>query len=195
MQFHHRDRENKPFPAGNAAAGGRLSAAAWLAAVCVLLLTPVSCGTRRQLAPGADSPAELSRRFGLRITEKDNLRLYAVASQWMGTPYRFGGASRQGVDCSNFVSAVYRDVYGKRLAASSAGILSSNCRKVRRSGLREGDLVFFRTDRRKTKTPNHVGVYLKNNKFVHAATSRGVTVSSLSEPYYQRAWITGGRVK
>jgi lipoprotein Spr len=166
-----------------------------VALLCCLLLLCTSCGTRRQLTPRADSPAELSRRFGMRITKKDNLRLYATASQWMGTPYRFGGLSRRGIDCSGFTSVVYREVYGKRLAASSADILKYNCRKVRRSGLREGDLVFFRTDRGNRKIPNHVGVYLKNNKFVHASTSRGVMVSSLSEPYYLRTWITGGRVK
>jgi lipoprotein Spr len=90
---------------------------------------------------------------------------------------------------------VYREVYGRRLAGSSANMLKYNCRQVRRSGLREGDLVFFRTDGGSRKIPNHVGVYLKNDRFVHASTSRGVTVSSLSEPYYLRTWITGGRVK
>jgi lipoprotein Spr len=131
----------------------------------------------------------------MRITEKDNLRLYTTASQWLGAPYRYGGISRRGIDCSGFVSVIYREVYGKRLTASSADMLKYHCRKVKRSALREGDLVFFRTDRGNRKIPNHVGVYLKNNKFVHASTSRGVTVSNLSEPYYLRTWITGGRVK
>jgi lipoprotein Spr len=131
----------------------------------------------------------------MRITSKDNLRLYTVASQWIGTPYRYGGNSRRGVDCSGFASILYQDVYGKRLMDSSANMLRYNCKKVRRSGLREGDLVFFRTDRGNRKIPNHVGIYLKNDKFIHATTSKGVTISSLSEPYYLRAWITGGRVK
>ncbi|WP_286076278.1 C40 family peptidase, partial [Parabacteroides goldsteinii] len=61
--------------------------------------------------------------------------------------------------------------------------------------LQEGDLVFFKTGGGKKKTPNHVGIYLKNGKFIHTSTSRGVMVSSLSEPYYTRSWITGGRVK
>jgi lipoprotein Spr len=113
----------------------------------------------------------------------------------MGTPYRYGGSNRRGIDCSGFAAMLYREVYGKPLAASSAGMLKYNCRKVRRSALREGDLVFFRTDRGNKKEPNHVGVYLKNDKFVHASTSSGVRVSSLSEPYYLRSWITGGRVK
>ncbi|MDR2341562.1 MAG: C40 family peptidase, partial [Campylobacteraceae bacterium] len=59
----------------------------------------------------------------------------------------------------------------------------------------EGNLVFFRTDNGDKKTPNHIGIYLKEDKFVHASTSKGVIVSSLDEPYYKKAWISGGRVK
>lgn len=162
----------------------------------LVALLATSCGTRKQVpVAGVDSPAALSRRFGMRITAKDNLYLYTVVSRWMGTPYRFGGNTRRGVDCSGFVVILYREVYGKRLAASSADMLKYNCRKVKRYGLREGDLVFFRTDRGRRKIPNHVGIYLKNDKFVHASSSKGVMVSSLSEPFYLRSWITGGRVK
>lgn len=167
-----------------------------VAALFFIALLATSCGARRQLpAAGADSQAALSRRFGMRITAKDNLKLYTVASQWLGTPYRFGGNTRRGVDCSGFVVILYREVYRKQMAASSADMLKYNCRKLKRSALREGDLVFFRTDHGRRKIPNHVGVYLKNGKFVHASSSRGVMVSSLSEPYYLRSWIAGGRVK
>ena len=113
----------------------------------------------------------------------------------MGVPYRSGGLTRRGVDCSGFVMNVFREVYGKSLARSSADMLKRNCKKVGRAKLKEGDLVFFRTGRGKRKVPNHVGIYLKNGKFIHASTSRGVIVSSLSEPYYVRTWLTGGRVK
>jgi lipoprotein Spr len=166
-----------------------------IAALLSIVWLCVSCGTQRHLPAGQDSPTKLSHRLGMRITTKDNLRLYTVASQWIGTPYRYGGNSKRGVDCSGFASILYRDVYGKRLMGSSAGMLRYNCKKVKRSGLREGDLIFFRTDRGNRKTPNHVGIYLKNDKFIHATTSKGVTISSLSEPYYLRALITGGRVK
>ncbi|MDR1500715.1 MAG: C40 family peptidase [Tannerellaceae bacterium] len=163
--------------------------------IVVLVALSASCGVQRRTVAGADRMGELSGRLGLRVTGKDNLRLYTVASSWLGAPYRFGGMSRRGVDCSGFAIILYSEVYGRRLASSSAGILKNNCKKIRRSTLREGDLVFFRTDNGSRKTPNHMGVYLKNNKFVHASTSRGVIVSSLGEPYYTRSWITGGRVK
>lgn len=154
-----------------------------------------SCKTRQQYLPGTPSPHELSAKLGVRVTSSDYRYLYAEAAGWLGAPYRAGGNSRRGVDCSGFVSLVYKKAYGKQLYRSSADILKRNCKKISRSNLQEGDLVFFYTGKGKKKTPNHVGIYLKSGKFVHASTSRGVIVSNLSEPYYLRTWLTGGRVK
>lgn len=162
----------------------------------ILLLSVFSsCKTRQQYLPGTPSPRELSARLGVRVTESDYRYLYTEAADWLGTPHRIGGNTKRGIDCSGFVSLIYKKVYGKQIRRSSADILKFNCRKISRTDLREGDLVFFYTGKGKKKTPNHVGIYLKNGKFVHASTSRGVTVSSLSEPYYLRTWLTGGRVK
>ena len=164
----------------------------WVGIIVTMVLT--SCGTR---APRYDfqSLAHAAVRLDMDIDEKDNHALYIEAARWMGVPYRYGGKTMRGVDCSGFVMNVFREVYGKSLARSSADMLKRNCRKVGRAKLKEGDLVFFRTGRGKRKVPNHVGIYLKNGKFIHASTSRGVIVSSLSEPYYVRTWLTGGRVK
>ena len=90
--------------------------------------------------------------------------------------------------------AWYASPDGRKHKAGS-GLLRVCGKKVSRSKLQEGDLVFFRTGSGKKKVPNHVGIYLKNGKFIHTSTSKGVMVSSLSEPYYTRTWITGGRVK
>lgn len=161
-----------------------------------LLLT--SCGSKKQqvvLPADFKGPNELSRLYGVRITPNDNIFLYNEGAKWLGTPHRTGGLTKKGIDCSGLVSIIYREVYGKQLARSSADMLKHNCKKVGRSNLAEGDLVFFRTDSRRTKTPNHVGIYLKNGRFIHTSTSRGVMVSSLSEPYYTRTFITGGKVK
>lgn len=166
----------------------------------VLLLIPClfACGSKPQrVALPADfkGPKELSRLFGVRLTPDDNIFLYNEGARWLGVPHRLGGLTKKGVDCSGFVTAVFREVYGKQLARSSAEMLKHNCKKVKRSDLREGDLLFFRTGKGKKHVPNHVGIYLKNGRFIHASTSKGVIVSSLSEPYYVRTWIIGGRVK
>lgn len=163
------------------------------------LMLLIACGSRKSesVALPADfkGPKELERLYGVRITPNDNIFLYNEGARWLGTPHRLGGSTKRGVDCSGFVAIVYREVYGKQLARSSADMLKRNCKKVSRPNLREGDLVFFHTGKGKRNVPNHVGIYLKNGKFIHTSTSSGVMVSSLSEPYYQRTWITGGRVK
>jgi cell wall-associated NlpC family hydrolase len=73
-------------------------------------------------------------------------------------------------------------------------MLKKNCRKISRRKLKEGDLVFFNTSKSKSYV-NHVGIYLKENKFLHASTLKGVNVSNLDEDYYRKTWICGGRVK
>ena len=168
--------------------------------IFILLLCLASCGSKKQqkVALPADfkGPKELARLYGVRITPDDNIFLYNEGARWLGVPHRLGGLTKRGVDCSGFVTIVYREVYGKRLARSSAEMLRYNCKRVSRGNLQEGDLVFFNTGRRgKNRTPNHVGIYLKNGKFIHTSTSKGVVVSNLSEPYYTRTWLTGGRVK
>jgi len=162
---------------------------------CLLLFS--SCKSKQRVILPADfkGPKELSRLYGVRLTPDNNIYLYNAGAKWLGVPYRYGGSTRKGVDCSAFTAIIYREVYGKQLSRSSADILKHNCKKVGRSRLEEGDLVFFRTDGKRSKSPTHVGIYLKNGRFIHASTSRGVIVSSLSEPYYTRTWITGGRVK
>lgn len=166
--------------------------------ILLFVLTLTSCGSKKQrVALPADfkGPKELSRLYGVRLTPDDNIFLYNEGAKWLGVPHRMGGLTKKGVDCSGFVAIVFREVYGKQLARSSVDMLKHNCKKVNRANLKEGDLVFFRTGKGRKKVPNHVGIYLKNGKFIHTSTSSGVIVSSLSEPYYVRSWLTGGRVK
>ena len=166
--------------------------------ILLFFLALTSCGSKKQcvvLPSDFKGPKELSRLYGVRLTPNDNIFLYNEGARWLGVPHRMGGLTTKGVDCSGFVALVFREVYGKQLARSSADMLKHNCKKVSRANLKEGDLVFFRTGKGRKKVPNHVGIYLKNGKFIHTSTSNGVIVSSLSEPYYVRTWLTGGRVK
>lgn len=163
-----------------------------------IFIVLTGCGSKKQqvaLPSDFKGPKELSRLYGVKITPDDNIFLYNEGAKWLGVRHRLGGSTKKGVDCSGFVAIVYREIYGKQLARSSADMLKYNCKKVSRAKLQEGDLVFFRTGSGKKKIPNHVGIYLKNGKFIHTSTSNGVRVSSLSEPYYVRTWLTGGRVK
>ena len=120
-------------------------------------------------------------------------RLLVDASEWIGTPYRAGGDSKRGTDCSGLVSQLYKKVYHTRLSRSTDGQLKESS-KISRRNLREGDLVFF-TSRASRKKVAHVGIYLKDGKFIHASTSQGVIVSNLREKYYTQHWLCGGRIK
>lgn len=153
-----------------------------------------SCGSKKILY-NPDEVAYLSQQLNISISNDDPvIPLYAEVSLWLGTPYRFGGSTKKGTDCSGFVSQVYQRVYGKKLERSSDAQAKKNVRNVRKGSLKPGDLVFFRT-LKKSKKIDHVGIFLKDGYFIHASTSRGVIVSSLNEEYYKRNWQKGGRVK
>ena len=137
--------------------------------------------------------AQASVRLGMDIELTDNHKLYVNAAEWIGTPYRAGGDSRHGTDCSGLVSQLYKKTYRMRLSRSTDGQLKES-NKIARRNLREGDLVFF-TSRSSRKKVAHVGIYLKEGKFIHASTTRGVIVSQLNEPYYTKHWISGGRTR
>ena len=138
--------------------------------------------------------AKASIKLGIDIDMTDNHKLYVESAEWIGVPYRWAGDSKRGVDCSGFTSQIYKKVYKKKLERSTDGQKGKDCYQITKRHLREGDLLFFSSQRSKKKVA-HVGIYLKNNKFVHASTSRGVIVSDLNEDYYRRHWISGGRVK
>ena len=137
--------------------------------------------------------AQASVRLGMDIELTDNHKLYVNAAEWIGTPYRAGGDSRHGTDCSGLVSQLYKKTYRMRLSRSTDGQLKES-NKIARRNLREGDLVFF-TSRSSRKKVAHVGIYLKDGKFIHASTSQGVIVSSLKEKYYTQHWLCGGKSK
>jgi lipoprotein Spr len=117
--------------------------------------------------------------------------LYFNAYEWAGTRYSYGKAVKQkGTDCSGFVSSVFREVYCLELSRSSVGIWPQT-KPVENQDLKEGDILFFQI---KKGSISHVGIYLGNNKFIHAAVKGGVIVSDLGEPYYARYFFSGGRV-
>lgn len=108
-------------------------------------------------------------------------KLLTEAERWIGVPYKWGGQSMDGVDCSAFVGNVYKAV-GISLPRTSTQQYESISKKV--DNPKVGDLVFFTF----TSSPiSHVGMYVGNNKFIHASTSRGVIVQNLEDkPYSQK---------
>lgn len=161
----------------------------------LLLGLIISFSSCRTSAPRLDykALAKASIRLGVDINLEDNHKLYMESADWIGVPYRGGGDSKRGTDCSGLTYQVYRKVYRTQLPRNTED-LKKKSNKVSKRNLREGDLVFF-TSRNSGKKVAHVGIYLKNRKFIHASTSKGVIVSNLNEDYYTKHWISGGRIQ
>lgn len=106
--------------------------------------------------------------------------LWQVFSRYEGAPYRYGGTTASGFDCSGFIQTAYREAYGLQLPRTTSALRSAG-QAVGRDQVRQGDLVFFRIRGKE----QHAGIYMGNGRFVHASTSAGVTESSLSSPYWQ----------
>ncbi len=160
-----------------------------------IILVCLLCGcVSSHMVTNTDDTRAISSKLGIQLSpKKDNIVLYRECASWLGTPYKFGGTTRKGVDCSGFVQSVYKTVYNKKLCRESIDMLRVDCNRISKHHLHEGDLVFFHTGNK--RKPNHVGIYLKNGKFVHASSSKGVMISDLSETYFLDTWHTAGRVK
>ncbi|ADO48353.1 NlpC/P60 family protein [[Enterobacter] lignolyticus] len=110
---------------------------------------------------------------------------------WRGTPYRYGGASRRGVDCSAFVMMTLRDKFAIQLPRETRQQAQIGT-KIDPDDLLPGDLVFFKTG--SGDSGLHVGIYDTDNQFIHASTSQGVTRSSLDNVYWRKNFWQARRI-
>ena len=156
-----------------------------------------------ETTPNTDSQKPVPGGYGLvdekwaaldiKLGRHDNKKLYKELKSWLGTPYAHARQDKGiGTDCSGMVMMVYQEVFNINLNRNSAKILEQNCRVISLDDLREGDLVFFCTSN--DERVSHVGIYLKDNKFVHASSSRGVVVDDLRQNYYATHFHAAGRV-
>jgi lipoprotein Spr len=132
-----------------------------------------------------------SLKMDVAVEEVANMPLFQKIDEWWGTPYCLGGNSKGCVDCSFFTMDVMQSIYKTSLKRTAAEQYEQST-KINWDQLKQGDLIFFKTEGR--RTISHVGIYLTNNKFVHASTSQGVTISDLADPYWQRRLYSLGRV-
>jgi len=131
----------------------------------------------------------LSQIMGVALSTTSNVKLFQFVYDWIGTPYRFGGSSKKGIDCSAFTKELYSKVFNLDIQRNSRDIFSM-VSPVKKDELKEGDLVFFKIH---SRSISHVGIYLGNNKFAHAS-SKGVAISNLDDDYYSRYFYRGGRL-
>jgi len=121
----------------------------------------------------------------------NNLPLLARIDEWWGTRYCLGGSTKNCIDCSAFSVEIMKNVYGIQLPRTAQEQFN-NSEKISIDDLKEGDLVFFQTSGRAI---SHVGIYVANNKFVHASTSGGVTITDMDDKYWKARYKGAGRVR
>jgi len=131
----------------------------------------------------------LSQIMHVAVSATSNMKLFNFVYDWIGTPYRFGGNSKKGVDCSAFTKQLYDQVFNLDIKRNSRDIFSM-VSPISKDDLKEGDLVFFKIH---SRSISHIGIYLGDGRFAHASL-RGVAISNLDDAYYSRYFYKGGRV-
>jgi len=150
-------------------------------AIFILIMLLAGCSSHR--APPPNERLSDSITVIAQLNEQLN--------HWRGTPYRYGGLSRGGVDCSGFVYLTFRDRFAMQLPRSTIDQTDIGTR-IDKSDLLPGDLVFFKTG--SGENGLHVGIYDTDNTFIHASTSQGVIRSSLDNVYWRKVFWQARRI-
>jgi len=116
--------------------------------------------------------------------------LYTQYAEWKSVKYKWGGISKSGIDCSGFVYRTFADKFNIKLPRTTKQQVNRGTTVNQQSELSAGDLVFFKTG----LYQRHVGIYLKNRRFLHVSTSKGVTISHLDNSYWRKKYWTAIRV-
>lgn len=161
----------------------------FLVSLLVAVVFMSSCSTSKTVRGNEGYKSSATQKT---VAAKDS-KLVKEAKSWLGTKYKYGGCSKDGTDCSGFVMQVYLKVYDIKLPRTSKQ-QHEYCKAIKKTQLKVGDLVFFATGKNRN-TVSHVGLYIGNNEFIHASSSKGVVVSRLDQNYYLRTYVSGGRVE
>lgn len=149
----------------------------------------VGCGSvpERKAASSSSVKQVSGKQYN---SPKVGKRVVQAAQGVVGKPYRYGGASVKGFDCSGLVYFSYKKA-GLKVPRTALS-LYYNTKHIKKSELRKGDLVFFKLTRKKT---SHVGIYAGKNRFIHAPSSgKKVMISKLSDPYWREHFVVAGRI-
>ncbi len=157
-------------------------------AICHPFIAAVPALVSMILIAGCGSSKTASRSdadFSFEDIGKERRIILLESRKWLGTPYRYGGDTMDGADCSGFVSRVFEKV-GIALPHRASDMYLQGT-GVTREVMRPGDLVFFE----RTAGPGitHVGIYIGREQFIHASTSKGVITSTLRDTYYERHYV------
>jgi len=144
-----------------------------LVTLLILFTIIAGCGSK---------PAVKVRPTQSRFTAADKNKLSYVARGYLGTPYRYGGMTKRGFDCSGLLVKVFSEALSIKIPRTVRSQYTASY-AVRPGKVQVGDIVFFKI---KGERLNHAGMLIGKGKFIHATRSRGVVISSLDDKYYRR---------
>lgn len=179
----------------------------FITAILSVMLGMVSCSTSRRGVAVAKQPESktVTKDNGGRDKARDRhtppgamhadtKRLLSEAESWLGTPYKFGGNDREGVDCSGLVVQVYEKALDIKVPRTSRA-QRDYCASLSKSDLIPGDLIFFATGKEEGRV-THVGIFVGEGRMIHASTAKGmVVVSEISTPYFNSHYVGSGCVE
>lgn len=137
-----------------------------------------------------DAEFAVNSKIPISASMEGNKELYLFYNEWFGTPYLLGGTTKAGIDCSAFVQKAYLSVYKKSIPRTTKEQVTIGA-PVSKSNLTQGDLVFFSID----KKTRHVGLYLGNQHFMHASTSKGVIISRIDTLFWEKHFTGARRIE
>jgi probable lipoprotein NlpC len=150
-----------------------------------VLLSITACSTLPKAVPSSNPNTLAYSHLGTNMSDAPQVKeqLLSQLTQWKGVPHKFGGLSKQGIDCSGFLHLIFSQEFGIKIPRTTEYQMQKGV-VVAQDELIPGDLIFFITG----FNQRHVGVYMGENQFMHTSSSRGVMISKLSNPYWSRVY-------
>lgn len=163
----------------------------WFSVTALALSVFTTSCTTTQKQPAVVNPDLNQAGTAQKQSQANNVeqRILKEYRHWKGTRHRLGGTGSQGIDCSGFVKAVYKDVFNINLPSTTKAQVRQG-KSVSFNGLQPGDLVFFKPP----NYPRHVGILLSRSQFVHASKTKGVTISKIDAHYWGKYYWTARRI-
>jgi len=176
----------------------------------LIAFTIASCSTKRHISKQNTNKAihiETQEKVEVQVQKKqldstDNLKtqkpkkktsvkhkLETHYKKYKAIPYKYGGTSIKGFDCSGFVQFTYKNIFNIKLPRTTRLMLKEGA-PIKKSQLKIGDLVLFRT----SKHYRHVGIFMGDNLFMHVSTKKGITKSNLNKPYWLKRYLASRRI-
>lgn len=159
-------------------------------AVVLTFLIFIGCQVHPRYRKGGEERPGVVENLDKTRTTEDKLKFGLILQSYLGKPYKGTSKYDPGLDCSSFTGEVFRK-YNKTILPRTAKEQYKEGKEVHYHYLKYGDLVFFKTDGR---TVSHVGIYIGENRFIHASSSRGVIISSMREKYWADCYFGARRV-